>query len=143
MLSTIVHNASHAVLSRGSRVPCVACCGRRPGSVGVVEHGSFEDARNVIRLAVALLRRVSPDFAASRSYPLVLNIHGGPTSASKTNFNPLAQLMAAEGWLVYMPNSRGSDNLGNAYLAAILGDYGKGPGRDVMPNSRASCRRDL
>jgi len=73
-----------------------------------------------------------PDFLASRSYPLVLNIHGGPTSASKTNFNALAQLMAAEGWLVFMPNYRGSDNLGNSYLGAILGDWGKGPGRDVM-----------
>ena len=73
-----------------------------------------------------------PNFLASRSYPLVLNIHGGPTNASKTNFNVLAQLMAAEGWLVFMPNYRGSDNLGNAYLPAILGDWGKGPGRDVM-----------
>jgi len=73
-----------------------------------------------------------PDFSPSRSYPLVLNIHGGPTSASKRNFNPLAQLMAAEGWLVFMPNFRGSDNLGNAYQAAIVGDWGEGPGRDVM-----------
>ncbi len=73
-----------------------------------------------------------PDFVASRKYPVVLNIHGGPTSASKTSFNPLAQLMAAEGWLVFMPNYRGSDNLGNSYVAAILGDWGKGPGRDVM-----------
>ena len=64
--------------------------------------------------------------------PLVLVIHGGPTSASKTSFNVLAQLMAAEGWVVFSPNYRGSDNLGNAYAAAILNDAGAGPGRDVM-----------
>jgi dipeptidyl aminopeptidase/acylaminoacyl peptidase len=64
--------------------------------------------------------------------PLVLLIHGGPTSASKTSFNVLAQLMAAEGWVVFSPNYRGSDNLGNAYAAAILNDAGAGPGRDVM-----------
>lgn len=64
--------------------------------------------------------------------PLVLVVHGGPTSASKTSFNVLAQLMAAEGWVVFSPNYRGSDNLGNAYAAAIFNDAGAGPGRDVM-----------
>jgi dipeptidyl aminopeptidase/acylaminoacyl peptidase len=73
-----------------------------------------------------------PDFSPSRTYPLVLLIHGGPTSASRVGFSLLSQLMAAEGWLVFSPNYRGSDNLGNAYQAAILRDWGKGPGRDVM-----------
>jgi dipeptidyl aminopeptidase/acylaminoacyl peptidase len=73
-----------------------------------------------------------PDFSASGSYPLVLLIHGGPQSSSKTSFSALAQLMAAEGWLVFQPNYRGSDNLGNAYMAAIMKDAGPGPGRDVM-----------
>lgn len=73
-----------------------------------------------------------PGFSAEKKYPLVLVIHGGPTSASKLSFSSLAQLMAAEGWLVFQPNYRGSDNLGNAYQAAILNDAGAGPGRDVM-----------
>ncbi len=73
-----------------------------------------------------------PDFDPARPHPLVLVIHGGPTSASKTNFSTMPQLMAAEGWVVFMPNYRGSDNLGNAYMAAIQGDWGPGPGRDVM-----------
>ena len=34
--------------------------------------------------------------------------------------------------MVFQPNYRGSDNLGNAYQAAIVGDAGAGPGRDVM-----------
>jgi dipeptidyl aminopeptidase/acylaminoacyl peptidase len=73
-----------------------------------------------------------PGFSAERKYPLVLLIHGGPTASSKLSFNALAQLMAAEGWIVFQPNYRGSDNLGNAYQAAITGDAGAGPGRDVM-----------
>jgi dipeptidyl aminopeptidase/acylaminoacyl peptidase len=73
-----------------------------------------------------------PNFNPSSRYPLVLVIHGGPTSASKTSFAVLPQLMAREGWLVFMPNYRGSDNLGNAYQSAIVGDWGKGPGQDVM-----------
>lgn len=73
-----------------------------------------------------------PGFSPEKKYPLVLLIHGGPTAASKLSFSSLAQLMAAEGWIVFQPNYRGSDNLGNAYQAAIVGDAGAGPGRDVM-----------
>lgn len=73
-----------------------------------------------------------PDFAASRKYALVLYIHGGPRSASKETFSSRAQLLAANGWVVFEPNYRGSDNLGNAFQAAIWNDAGDGPGRDVM-----------
>ncbi len=71
-------------------------------------------------------------FDPAKKYPLVLVIHGGPTACSKASFNAMAQLMAAEGWCVFMPNYRGSDNLGVAYQSAIHGDWGAGPGRDVM-----------
>jgi dipeptidyl aminopeptidase/acylaminoacyl peptidase len=73
-----------------------------------------------------------PDFAAGKKYPLVLYIHGGPRSASKEAFSSRAQLLAAQGWLVFEPNYRGSDNLGNAFQEAIFHDAGAGPGRDVM-----------
>jgi dipeptidyl aminopeptidase/acylaminoacyl peptidase len=72
------------------------------------------------------------DFSPDKVYPLVLVIHGGPNSASKLNFNAMGHLMAAEGWFVFMPNYRGSDNLGNKYYASIVGDWGRGPGLDVM-----------
>ncbi len=73
-----------------------------------------------------------PGFTPTSAYPLVLLIHGGPQASSKTSFSALAQLMATEGWLVFQPNYRGSDNLGNTYMAAITADAGAGPGRDVM-----------
>ena len=73
-----------------------------------------------------------PEFAPSRKYPLVFYIHGGPRSASKEAFSARAQLLAAQGWIVFEPNYRGSDNLGNAFQAAIWNDSGSGPGRDVM-----------
>jgi dipeptidyl aminopeptidase/acylaminoacyl peptidase len=62
----------------------------------------------------------------------VLYIHGGPRSASKQSFSARAQLLAAQGWVVFEPNYRGSDNLGNAFQSAIWNDSGAGPGRDVM-----------
>ena len=73
-----------------------------------------------------------PGYDASKSYPLVLIIHGGPNSASITSFNSLNQLLAARGYIVFNPNYRGSDNLGAKYWYGIINDSGAGPGRDVM-----------
>jgi dipeptidyl aminopeptidase/acylaminoacyl peptidase len=73
-----------------------------------------------------------PDFTPGRKYPLVLVIHGGPQAASTLGFSPFAQLLAAHGYVVFSPNYRGSDNLGNDYQRAIFNDAGEGPGRDVM-----------
>lgn len=73
-----------------------------------------------------------PDFDPSQKYPLVLVIHGGPRGASLLNFGAQAQLLAAKGWLVFQPNYRGSDHLGNTYQRAIQNDAGAGPGRDVI-----------
>lgn len=67
-----------------------------------------------------------------RKYPLVLVIHGGPRGASTLGFDAFAQCLAAQGFIVFEPNYRGSTNLGNAYAKAIFGDSGDGPGRDVM-----------
>jgi dipeptidyl aminopeptidase/acylaminoacyl peptidase len=82
-----------------------------------------------------------PEFAPGKKYPLALVIHGGPQAASTTGFNLLGQLLAAEGMVVFQPNYRGSDNLGNAYQRAIFNDAGDGPGRDVMAGLEALERR--
>ena len=73
-----------------------------------------------------------PSFDRARKYPLVLVIHGGPQAASTLGFSSLAQLLASHGYVVFSPNYRGSDNLGNAFEHAIDNDAGAGPGRDVM-----------
>lgn len=82
-----------------------------------------------------------PGFEASKKYPLVVYIHGGPRAASTTAFSPLPQVLAAQGWVVFQPNYRGSDNLGDAYTRAIVHDSGAGPGRDVMAGIEALARR--
>ena len=66
-----------------------------------------------------------------RRYPLVVVIHGGPTSASTEGFDVLEQLLAARGWLVLEPNYRGSNNLGERYQRAVGGDKLRGPGEDI------------
>ncbi len=72
------------------------------------------------------------NFEKGKKYPLVLVVHGGPEGASTVRFSPLVQLIAAQGFLVFQPNYRGSINLGDAYQHAIYRNTGKGPGEDVM-----------
>ncbi|MEY2918533.1 MAG: hypothetical protein RIS73_2247 [Bacteroidota bacterium] len=72
------------------------------------------------------------NYEKSKKYPLVLVIHGGPNSASVEQFARFSQTLANEGYFVFEPNYRGSDNLGSEYKLAIVADAGAGPGRDVM-----------
>jgi dipeptidyl aminopeptidase/acylaminoacyl peptidase len=83
-----------------------------------------------------------PRFTPGLKYPLVLQIHGGPTESSiaswrDTDWPGLPQFIAAHGYLVFEPNYRGSDGHGNAYQVAIFNDAGDGPGRDVMAGIEA------
>ncbi|HKB80679.1 MAG TPA: S9 family peptidase, partial [Thermoanaerobaculia bacterium] len=82
-----------------------------------------------------------PGFDPSKRYPLVVYIHGGPRAATTTGFATTPQMFAAHDWIVFEPNYRGSDNLGNRYVLAIANDSGAGPGRDVMAGIEAVKRR--
>lgn len=77
------------------------------------------------------------DYVEGRKYPLVLDIHGGPIETSTWDMTGLeggsiAQILAAHGYFVFRPNYRGSDNEGDAFLQAIVGDVTSGPGRDNL-----------
>lgn len=80
-----------------------------------------------------------------RKYPIVVLIHGGPGLSNSRDFVweqwPLAQMIAAHGYVVFQPNYRGSDNLGNAYMTAIVHDTVAGPSDDIMSGLAALERR--
>ncbi len=83
-----------------------------------------------------------PHMVEGRRYPIVVNIHGGPGQASITDFSPApgwprAQLMASHGYIVFEPNYRGSDDAGNTFLLAIIGNTVRGPAADIMSGLRA------
>jgi dipeptidyl aminopeptidase/acylaminoacyl peptidase len=67
-----------------------------------------------------------PNFDASRKYPVVFLIHGGPQGAWQdawsTRWNPA--LWAAQGWVVAAPNPRGSTGFGQKFVDEISQDWG-------------------
>lgn len=78
-----------------------------------------------------------PGYTEGRQYPLVLYIHGGPMGTSTEGWDPFAQLLAAQDWIVFRPNYRGSSNMGDEFQSAVINDAGEGPGRDVMAGVEA------
>jgi dipeptidyl aminopeptidase/acylaminoacyl peptidase len=72
------------------------------------------------------------NYEKGNKYPLVLVVHGGPNAASVEMFSRFTQILANQGYFVFEPNYRGSDNLGAEYKLKIVEDAGEGPGRDVM-----------
>ncbi len=75
------------------------------------------------------------DFEVGKKYPLVLEIHGGPSAMWGTGEASMwheFQYYAAKGMGVVYANPRGSGGYGSEYLAANVKDWGAGPTSDVM-----------
>jgi len=66
------------------------------------------------------------NFDASKKYPMIVLIHGGPQGAWNNNWgyrwNP--QMFANAGYIVFMPNPRGSTGYGQKFVNEISGDWG-------------------
>jgi dipeptidyl aminopeptidase/acylaminoacyl peptidase len=75
------------------------------------------------------------DFEAGKKYPVVLEIHGGPSAMWGTGEASMwheFQYYAAKGMGVVYANPRGSGGYGSEFLAANVKDWGAGPTADVM-----------
>ena len=73
-----------------------------------------------------------PDFDATKKYPLILNIHGGPHAAYGFVFDHEFQWMAAKGYVVLYPNPRGSTSYGQEFGNIIQYHYPGDDYRDLM-----------
>jgi dipeptidyl aminopeptidase/acylaminoacyl peptidase len=74
------------------------------------------------------------DFDPARKYPLLVLIHGGPQGvwgdAWSFRWNP--QAFAAAGYVVFLPNPRGSTGWGQEFIDDINGDWGGRAYEDIM-----------
>lgn len=71
------------------------------------------------------------DFDASKQYPAILDIHGGPKTVYGPVFYHEMQVWANKGAFVFFMNPRGSDGRGNEF-SDIRGQYGTGDYDDLM-----------
>lgn len=60
-----------------------------------------------------------PGFDPNKTYPMILEIHGGPHSAYGPNYSTEAQLYAAAGYVVFYTNPRGSTSYGEEFANTI------------------------
>jgi dipeptidyl aminopeptidase/acylaminoacyl peptidase len=68
----------------------------------------------------------------SKTYPLVLVIHGGPHNMVGHSFDPAMQLLAAHGYGVVFMNPRGSSGYGQAFSRGTVLNWGGGDYQDLM-----------
>ncbi|GMM68216.1 S9 family peptidase [Alteromonas sp. MTD1] len=64
-----------------------------------------------------------PNYDSSKKYPLILEIHGGPNLAYGPVFTAELQRMAAEGYVVFYDNHRGSTGYGERFALLLQGKY--------------------
>ena len=68
-----------------------------------------------------------PFYDASKKYPLLVENHGGPILNYGDRFTAEIQLYAAEGYVVFYPNPRGSTSYGEEFANLLYNNY---PGQD-------------
>ncbi len=73
-----------------------------------------------------------PEFDPSKQYPLILEIHGGPTSSYGDRFSAEMQLYASAGYVVVYSNPRGSTGYGAEFGNLLHQDYPSNDYDDLM-----------
>jgi dipeptidyl aminopeptidase/acylaminoacyl peptidase len=141
-------NAALSASADGKRLACTRAAMVQPAEVMLLE--SNGQARNLSQANTALLAEFDlpkpesvtvkgaggtpmqmwiikpPGFDPAKKWPLVFLVHGGPQGAWENawsyRWNP--QLWAAQGYVVALPNPRGSTGFGQTYVDDISGDWG-------------------
>ena len=72
------------------------------------------------------------EYVAGKKYPAILHPHGGPVWEYSAEFDHYAQLFAANGYVVLLPNPRGSSGYGQKFCEAIFADWGNKDFQDDM-----------
>jgi dipeptidyl aminopeptidase/acylaminoacyl peptidase len=77
-----------------------------------------------------------PGKKGAKGLRMLTLIHGGPEDADGNRFEAdwydWAGLAAANGWLVFRPNYRGSTGYGDEFMLSIVPHIVSGPGRDIQ-----------
>jgi dipeptidyl aminopeptidase/acylaminoacyl peptidase len=99
----------------------------------LIEWASVEgfDATSEDGVAVGSMLVKPPGYKPGRKYPTVFYVHGGPVGQDGFEFDFTSQVLAAQGYLVVMPNYRGSSGRGREFARAIYADWGNLEIKDI------------
>jgi dipeptidyl aminopeptidase/acylaminoacyl peptidase len=86
-------------------------------------------------------------FQPGTCYPLVMEVHGGPSSQWQDrvmlNWHDWAQMLASRGYAVLLPNPRGSTGYGRELQRLLQDDVGGGESRDLVAGALAMVERGI
>jgi dipeptidyl aminopeptidase/acylaminoacyl peptidase len=86
-------------------------------------------------------------YEKGRRYPLVVEIHGGPSwqweDRVMLDWHDWAQMLASHGYAVLMPNPRGSTAYGHEFQKLLQDDVGGGESRDLVTGALAMVERGI
>jgi dipeptidyl aminopeptidase/acylaminoacyl peptidase len=101
------------------------------GAVQEISWKSKQDGSTVYGVLVT-----PPDYQPGQLYPTIVNVHGGPLGAWWTGWfggwNEWGQLLASHGYVVLLPNPRGSTGQGWKFAEGNRDDWGGGDFHDIM-----------
>ncbi|QBE64114.1 S9 family peptidase [Pseudoduganella lutea] len=86
-----------------------------------------------------------PAIDPGKKYPTIVQVHGGPASAATPRFvsgtsSPEILALVKAGYLVMMPNPRGSFGQGQEFVRANRRDFGGGDLRDILAGIDVAAR---
>jgi dipeptidyl aminopeptidase/acylaminoacyl peptidase len=82
------------------------------------------------------------DFSPDKKYPLIVNVHGGPSAACMSRWDANGMGPAsAMGYFSLCPNPRGSYGQGEAFTQGNVKDFGGGDFDDIMAGVDALSRQ--
>ena len=71
-------------------------------------------------------------FDPNKHYPVLVDVHGGPSSSVGSRWNTTNSAFSEAGYFTFQPNPRGSFGQGEAFTAANVKDFGYGDLKDIL-----------
>jgi dipeptidyl aminopeptidase/acylaminoacyl peptidase len=86
-------------------------------------------------------------YEKGKRYPLVVEIHGGPSwqweDHAFVDWHDWAQYLSSHGFAVLAPNPRGSTGRGSSFQHLLVDDVGGGESRDIVSGALAMVERGI
>jgi dipeptidyl aminopeptidase/acylaminoacyl peptidase len=124
----VIRRTSSESLEADTLAPCEVISWR--GHDGDTAHGLFFPPTN-------------PEFEGIGKPPLIILVHGGPTSQRNLSFDMEVQFFTSRGFAVMQLNHRGSTGFGKAYMNKHKGNWGVYDVQDSVTGARYLIDRGL